>query len=143
MNIRVARDSDWNAIRTLLLACELPLDGARDHVGDFVVFDDGEILGCAGAEIYCASALLRSLAVAAPRRRHGLGEKLFEAVLQALDRRGVCDVVLLTTTAERFFQLRGFRAVERSALPAAVRASAEFTSACPESAVAMTRRLDR
>lgn len=141
MDIRIARDNDWGAIRALLLACELPLDGAREHLANFVVADEGEIIGSAGAEIYGDAALLRSLAVAAPRRGQGLGEKLFDAMLRTLRRHAVRDIVLLTTTAERFFQRRGFRAVERSAVPAAVRLSAEFTSACPDTAVAMMRRL--
>ena len=50
---------------------------------------------------------------------------------------GLSKLVLLTTTAERYFTRFGFEVVSRDEVPAAVRESVEFTSACPASATVM------
>ncbi|HET9726048.1 MAG TPA: hypothetical protein VFP28_03965, partial [Gemmatimonadales bacterium] len=52
---------------------------------------------------------------------------------------GVRDVYLLTTTAEHYFPRLGFACVGRETVPAALQASAEFTGACPVSAVVMRK----
>jgi amino-acid N-acetyltransferase len=44
---------------------------------------------------------------------------------------------LLTTTAAPFFTRFGFTSAARDAAPAALRATAEFASLCPASAVCM------
>jgi amino-acid N-acetyltransferase len=49
--------------------------------------------------------------------------------------------LLLTTTAERYFPRFGFERVDRKDVPESVRASVEFTSACPSSAIVMRKSL--
>ncbi|MBP6013635.1 MAG: GNAT family N-acetyltransferase [Alphaproteobacteria bacterium] len=139
---RPALESDWSSIEGLLRACDLPIAGARDHLGDFVLAETQDrVVGCAGAEIFGEEALLRSVAVTGERREQGVGGKMVGAVLANLRGRGVKDVVLLTTTAEEFFAARGFRRIARGEVPASVQASAEFNGACPDSAIVMLRRL--
>jgi len=46
---------------------------------------------------------------------------------------------LLTTTAEAFFELLGFRRIERHAAPPEIQRSAEFSSLCPSSATVMAK----
>jgi amino-acid N-acetyltransferase len=46
-------------------------------------------------------------------------------------------VFLLTETAAKFFPRFGFRAVSRADVPESVRASLEFTTACPQGALVM------
>ncbi len=48
---------------------------------------------------------------------------------------------LLTETAAHFFPRFGFRAISRGEVPESVRASLEFTTACPKSALVMERAL--
>ena len=55
--------------------------------------------------------------------------------------RGIRALYLLTTTAEHYFPSFGFAKVERATIPETVRATKEFTHACPASAVAMARPL--
>lgn len=142
MIFRGARDADWPAVERLLGASALPVDGARAHLDAFIVALDGDdLIGCVGAEIYGAEALLRSLAVREDRRGAGLGDALTERMLAALKTRDVKRVALLTTTAEVFFARRCFRKVPRDEVPVAVQASAEFQGACPASAVAMVLSL--
>ena len=142
MQFREATARDWPTIETLLTACDLPLDGARDHPANFVLCEDGAtLLGCAGAELYGDAALLRSVAVRSDTRGAGIGDKLTSLVLDRLRARNVKTVALLTTDAQSYFSKRGFCPVERSALPPALSNSAEMRGACPATAVAMVVHL--
>ena len=47
----------------------------------------------------------------------------------------------MTSTAESFFIKVGFMRVERETVPASVKQSVEFKSACPVSAVCMMKEL--
>jgi amino-acid N-acetyltransferase len=51
------------------------------------------------------------------------------------------DLYLLTETAETWFERRGYRTIERDAVPEPVRGSIELTTACSSTAVAMRRTL--
>ena len=56
---------------------------------------------------------------------------------------GITSIFLLTETAQAFFLHLDFSRVERSEVPDAVKASVEFRGACPASAVAMRRDIER
>jgi amino-acid N-acetyltransferase len=60
-------------------------------------------------------------------------------VIADAEARGIRALYLLTTTAERYFPSFGFRPITRDAVPAEVRATVEFQSACPASATVMCR----
>lgn len=140
--IRAAAPEDLSAVERLLAASNLPLDGVSDSFGDFVVAEsNGDIVGVAGLEICCDDALLRSVAVHADWRSKGVGRALVTRAIADAEARGINALYLLTTTAERYFPMLGFSTVKREDVPADVRATKEFTSACPASAVAMTRAL--
>ena len=136
--IRPATPNDWDRVAELLATAALPLDGARDHAKEFVVAErDGALVGCAAVERYGSAGLLRSVAVAPSERGKGTGAALVERSLDAARAAGIGKVVLLTTTAERYFPRFGFQVIDRSAVPDAVRDSAEFRGACPTSATVM------
>lgn len=138
VSVRRARGSDWPGVESLLRANHLPLDGARDHLANFVVAVEGsDLVGCAGAEVYGDTALGRSVAVASARRGQGVGRLLVEALLAEAGRRGVCQLYLLTTTAAGYFEAYGFRRAPIEEAPASLSASAEFRGACPASATFM------
>lgn len=140
---RDARPGDWDAVAGLLARSGLPLEGVRDHLAAFVVaVRDGRLAGCAGMERYGAAGLLRSVAVADGERGRGLGSELVRRVLQRALAQGTREIFLLTTTAAGFFRRLGFQAIGRSQVPAALRASAEFQGACPDTAVSMGLCLD-
>ena len=142
MQIRRAKDSDLVAVEQLLAASDLPTDGVRDNFSSFVVADDnGAIAGAIGLEKYGSAALLRSAVVSAESRGSGIGRKLVEQLLQRAEEDGVDELYLLTTTAEDYFPRFGFIRTSRAAVPDAVKSSAEFRGACPDTAVVMTRRL--
>ncbi|HYS68845.1 MAG TPA: arsenic resistance N-acetyltransferase ArsN2 [Gemmatimonadaceae bacterium] len=142
MKIRRAKSSDLSAVESLLTASDLPTDGVRDNFSGFVVADDdGAIAGAIGLEKYGSVALLRSAVVAPDHRGTGVGRKLVEQLLERAEEAGVDELYLLTTTAEKYFPRFGFTRTTRATVPDAVKASAEFRGACPDTAVVMTRPL--
>ena len=111
-----------------------------EHLSDYVVATDaatGVLIGCAGVERYGEAALLRSVVVAPAARSQGLGDRLVREVLRRAAATGCHQAVLLTTTADQYFPRFGFRQIARDEIPLPVRASVEFASACPVSAVVM------
>lgn len=139
---RRAGAHDWGQIRDLLLAAALPLDGARECLANFLVAVEGDrLVACGGLEFHADAALLRSLAVDTGARGHGVAGQLVERLLALAAERGADSVSLLTTTAGTFFPRFGFEQVPRDVLPRALQSSAEFRGACPDSAIAMIRRM--
>ncbi len=140
VSLRRTVQADHEAVEALLRDSELPLDGVADWMDQFWVAEhQGQVVGVAGMERYGDSGLLRSVAVAPEWGGTGIGRTLVERVLEEGRAAGVREVYLLTTTAEHYFPRLGFACVERETVPAALRASAEFTGACPASAVVMRR----
>ncbi|MDX2184196.1 MAG: arsenic resistance N-acetyltransferase ArsN2 [Gemmatimonadaceae bacterium] len=140
--LRVATDADRSAVEELLRANALPVDGLDRAWPNLVVASDGGVLvGAAGFERYGSAALLRSVVVHEQARRSGLGEAMVRDRIGAAVASGVEDLVLLTTTAAPFFARLGFEERTRDDVPAAVRASVEFTTACPDTATVMHRDL--
>lgn len=138
--IRLATPGDFAGVVRLLEAADLPTAGLKPSLPDFLVAEEGRrVVGAIGLEITGDCALLRSAVVDAERRGAGLGRDLVESVLDRAGNRGVREVYLLTTTAERFFPRFGFARIPRDVVPAAVRSSEEFRGACPDSAIAMRR----
>ncbi|OGP78459.1 MAG: hypothetical protein A2Z13_08790 [Deltaproteobacteria bacterium RBG_16_64_85] len=84
---------------------------------------------------------LRSVAVSPDWRRRGIGNALTERLLALVRVMGFDAVYLLTTTTQTYFAGRGFRRVAREDVPGEIRASVEFASACPTSAICMFREL--
>lgn len=139
---RPATTADWPAVRALLQSCDLPLAGAGEHLGTFMVATvAGRIVACAGIEPYGNTALLRSCAVDVPNRNQGLGAALCARAIALAKNLGIRQLVLLTTTGEGYFPRFGFKPVARENLPDAIRRSEEFRGACPASACAMALSL--
>lgn len=139
--IRRATARDHAALLSLLTDAGLPTEGVPESLEGFVVAEnvDGAIVGAAAVEIYGDQGLLRSVVVAPSLRGTGLGQALTEHVIAGAGNRGITDLYLLTTTAERFFPRFGFRLVTRDMVPEAVQASVEFQGACPSTAAIMHR----
>ena len=137
-----AEPADIPRLKALLASAGLPSEDVRHAEQDYILaFSGGELVGSVGLEKCGVVALLRSLAVVPAQRRRGLGGKLYDRILGRALACGARDAYVLTTTAERFFAVRGFERVERSSVPEALRLTAEFRSLCPTSAVCMRRSL--
>src|SRR5215204_5568875 len=141
-HIEPARPSDASAVIHLVVENGLPADGLSNRMATALVArEGGRIVGTAAVELYPDGALLRSVAVAAERQRHGLGQELTAAAIELARDRGAPAMYLLTTTAERFFPKFGFERITRADVPPGVQTSIEFTSACPSSATVMRKPL--
>ena len=140
--IESATEHDLPEIRALLERLHLPLAGVDEHLPTMLVAREAEhIVGTAGLELYGDGALLRSVAVEPTWQGKQLGHQLTEAALHLAKTCGAKTIFLLTTTAERFFRQFGFERIEREQVPPSVRASVEFQSACPASAIVMRKQL--
>jgi amino-acid N-acetyltransferase len=140
--IRPATAADLPRVEQLLTESDLPLAGVRESLKDFVVAEaDGDLVGVAGLEICCDDALLRSVAVRPEWRSKGVGRALVTRAISDAEARGLRALYLLTTSAERYFPSFGFKEISRENVPEAVRATDEFTKACPASAAIMSRTL--
>ena len=136
--IRQAEASDTDAIVAIVAGAGLPVEGIREHAGEyFVAVGGSRVVGCCGLERYGDHALLRSVAVADEARSRGTGGRLVERALSHARELGLASVTLLTTTAAAYFPRFGFRDVDRDEVPAAVRDSEEFRCVCPSTATCM------
>lgn len=141
--LRAASAADLPAIERLLTDAQLPIAGVADSLPTFVVAEQtGNLVGAAGLELCGNDALLRSVVVAPDWQSRGLGRALVSRVIAEAEARRLHALYLLTTTAEHFFPAFGFERTTRDAVPADVRATAEFQTACPASATVMRKTLD-
>jgi arsenite methyltransferase len=136
-SLRPATPADLPAARALVESAGLPADGLADQFGaSYTVAVDaaGRIVGVGGVEAHGPYGLLRSVAVDASWRGRGVGEAITRDSIAGAAGAGLAGVYALTTTAADYFPRFGFRRVIRGAVPEPVRASVEFSAACPESA---------
>ena len=121
---------------------DCPTTGIPPGLDAFYVAEiRGRIVAGIGLEVYGRAALLRSAVVAPLARGKGTGGVLVHRVLDHARERGVSEVFLLTTTAERYFPKFGFVPIRRDDVPEPIRMSVEFREACPASAIAMRKAL--
>lgn len=125
----------------LLAAAGLPSsDLTESHLEHFLFCGPRDApTGLVGLELYGSDALLRSLAVTPDARRSGIGSTLLEGAEGYAYAHGVRSLYLLTTTAQRFFESRGYRLTSRESCSAAIRATSEFASLCPVSSALLVK----
>ncbi len=142
MRIRNATKADLSAVESMLSTSDLPIDGVRENFSTFVVAEErGTVAGAIGIEKFGSFGLLRSAVVSSENRGNGIGTRLVEQILERAEEEGIEELYLLTTTADKYFPRFGFTLTTRAAVPPAVKASAEFQGACPDTAIVMTRRV--
>jgi amino-acid N-acetyltransferase len=107
----------------------------------FFTGSDGAPSALVGLEIYGEAALLRSLVVSAAARTQGLGSALVLHAEEYAAAHQVRAVYLLTTTAEPYFEHRGYRRIDRSQAPPSIQSTREFASLCPSSSAFMIKLL--
>jgi amino-acid N-acetyltransferase len=142
IQLRTGHPEDLPQVLALLRQSDLPIDGIDRNLSHFILAESqGKLVGVIGLELYGSSALLRSAAVAEKWKGSGVGRELVMRALELARERGIEEVYLLTTTAEKYFTRFGFVRIGREDLAAGVQSSEEFRSACPSSAAVMRRKL--
>ncbi|WP_232833251.1 GNAT family N-acetyltransferase [Paraburkholderia kururiensis] len=134
--IRRAAATDFDGIVALLDLCGLPASDltAQSLDGFHVAVRDAGIIGVAGLEQAGDAALLRSVAVHPRLRASGLGSRLIDASMALAQTRSLRALYLIPNddAAHAFFARRGFKHIERSRIPEAIRGLPEFTHLCPQ-----------
>jgi amino-acid N-acetyltransferase len=89
-----------------------------ENIRDFTVLYAGERLaGCGALHFYSPTmGEIRSLAVDAEWKSHGIGRRLIEALVAEAETYGL-DAVFAFTYVTEFFRKAGFEVVERGVLP--------------------------
>jgi|SRR5579863_1366603 len=139
--LNVAPNPSLRAAVALLAAVGLPSsDLTEPHLEHFMFSGPRDApTGLVGLELYGSEALLRSLAVVPTARHSGLGSVLLEQAEGYAYAQGVRSLYLLTTTAQRFFEQRGYHLVARESCPAAIRSTSEFAGLCPASSALLMK----
>ena len=141
--VQPATATDLQAVASLLVDAGLTTAGLEDQFprAYALVWQSNRIGAVAGLELYGDVGLLRSVAIRPELRSRGLGRQLVYERLQCAALQGAKQVYLLTTTAASFFKALGFVEILREQVPAGLRASPEFSYACPSSATCLVHAL--
>lgn len=134
--------SDLPDVLALLEEVSLPTEGVPEHFADFLIARaDKRVVGCVGLEKYGSYGLLRSLAVAPNFQGQGLGRQLVAQLLSYAQANTIHTIILLTTTAAKFFALYfDFEITERSNFNVVFQQSPEWALPRCASAVCMVRK---
>lgn len=142
MRIRMAQPTDAPAIGAVLERCGLPVDDLARLVGEFhVAIIESQLVGCACAELFGDTAIVRSVAVLREWRDQGVASHLVSAVMMRARANGSRRAVLLTSTCPSYFARYGFSLVHASKLPREVLESQEFQRLRDTSALCMSAEL--
>ena len=135
-------EGDLDYVTEFLNRNDLPIQDLTAASTEFYYATaDGERVGTGGLERHGDMGLLRSVVVETPKRNHGYGTALCKALETIARENGIETLYLLTTTASEFFAREGYSIIERSAAPAAIRSTTQFTDLCPATATCMRKSL--
>lgn len=126
MRIRARTNEDLPEVETLLDAAGLPADGLAATTG-WVLVHEGRIEGHIALECAGEATVLRSLAVSEACQGRGYGRALLDFAEAALVTRGPGLRVLRTDSIGAWVQRRGYHLARLGDLPAAVRATTQFS----------------
>ena len=117
-------------------------DITPSHLEHFhVVWDDDQLVGIIGVDVFGTLAQLRSLAVDERCRGQGLGLRLIERAEEYAQSLRIEVLYLLTTTAEGLFSKNLYVTTSRETVPAVFQQTFTFGISCPSDAACMMKRL--
>lgn len=130
------------AVEQLLQYAGLPTSDLPEGLPNFIgAFENEKLVGIAGFEQFGMIGLLRSVAVRPGFQHQQLGGTLIQIIEQQATALGIETLFLITTTAEGYFDGKGFFRVERSTVPDVIASTQQFSGLCPSSAVVMRKNL--
>jgi len=138
IQLRTSSTADYQAILNLLAECKLPIQDIEPGKQSFLIAEnEGNVVGCAGLEVYGHTGLFRSLAVDSNYRNQHIGKLLTVEILVLGRGKGISEFYLLTTRAEGFFKKQDWIVTDRNEVTSEIRKSSEFASICPSTATCM------
>lgn len=133
-----ASPTDWNEIRNLLTASRMPVQGALNHLSNFVVAtENGRVVGAIGMEVYSDIGLVRSLVVASNMRGRAIAKRLVKHLIQRAQTRGLGALYLLSGPGDPLFLRHGFEKMPRADMPTKLFVSTELQGPTSSSPVAL------
>ncbi len=130
-------------LASALAAAGLPTDDLTEPGRIFRAYEtlSGRVVGYAGCEIYGEEALLRSLIVTDEARGRGFGGAILARICRRAFDEGAGRAHVLTMSAGKWFEEKGFSVVERSRAPSAILSTRQARSLCPSSASLLVRKI--
>jgi amino-acid N-acetyltransferase len=143
IKIQKALKIDFTEINQLLQNASLPMVDITHSTGCYFksVNGNNKITGAIGLEIYGQFGLLRSLVVSTEYRNKGIAKLLVEEIEKQSASLNLKALYLLTTTADKYFEKKGFIHIQRNDVREEIKQSDEFKSICPVSATIMYKSI--
>lgn len=142
MKLEPAKASDFTALTDQLREVNLPYEDLPPSLDNFLLIKaEDKVIASVGLEIYGAYALLRSLATSYGLGDKGLANNLFDEAILLAKRNEVKEAFLITSSANKYFERRGFKQVEREKAPDEIKNTSQFKGVCPASATIMTLKI--
>jgi N-acetylglutamate synthase-like GNAT family acetyltransferase len=140
---RALRDGERGALEAALAKAALPTADIEVPGRLFWRFETADELpvGFGGLEPYGDDALLRSLVTLPPARGRGIGAAMVAELEFLAFVHGACNLWVITTSAAEFFARLGYARCDRTAVPAVIAATTEFSALCPASADVLMKRV--
>lgn len=136
--------ADVEAVRRLLSANELPEEDIDRHIERFLLaWQEGALIAAAGLELCGDDGLLRSVCVDRRYQNRGIATAMCEQLGAFARNSALGQLYLLTTSAQSFFERRGFSTCARDSVPPEIAATLEFSALCPSTAVCMVQHPGR
>jgi arsenate reductase (thioredoxin) len=136
--LQQAQAADLVAIIGLLQESNLPVEDIHEEQQQFWIIKDGDnMAGVIGIQQYGAYGLLRSMATNATYRNRGIAAMLINGLFEFAKQQNLSSIFLLTETAEKYFEKKGFIKIDRGDVPEEIKASKEFSHLCPSTAIVM------
>lgn len=135
------RTEAFVAFTDALAAAGLPVEDLDGGARFYACQVHGAAVAFGGLEGNGPDQLLRSVVVPAAVRGEGHGRRVIEALAGQARADGAERLWLLTMSSDGFFANLGWTVADRNGAPKTVRASRQFSSLCPTSAVLMCKHL--
>ena len=136
-----ANETNISSALLLLEQANLPTNDLGKEPQLFIIQEEEVTVATIGLEVYENIGLLRSLAVKEEKRNAGLGDQLVLFLEDYARKKGLKQLILLTTTADKYFNKKGYQRIHRNDVPEPIKKSFEFSSVCPSSAIIMKKDL--
>jgi amino-acid N-acetyltransferase len=107
----------------------------------FGVYENGDLVGLGGLELYPPVALLRSVVTSPRCRGRGVARIMVQELEAHAERHGVTEIFLLTTDADAYFAAQEYRVIARDEAPQSIRETEQYARLCPGSSTLMVKRL--
>ena len=127
LSFEIARDLDMPEITDILVSNNLCVDDIpSQNILIKLVKTDNQIVAVYAFEIFDHVGILRSVAVIDEYKGSGIGTHIMKQVETDVIELKLKKLILLTTTAEKFFEKFGFDIIPRDSVPEVVKQSFEF-----------------